>query len=173
MYQENRRIDSNRYYSEGKIDTIIIRIWGKSILSWFARGENRCYHDSHFENIDTIMICLGGESILSWFANLEKNWFESMNKIDENRQNRFKSILSTGYRCESFFCTIEIIRTVLYNTLCCIRWLYCTSKSRAWIQDIFDFVYSCIFYVWGTWLKLIWWLLTGVYSPLVAKIYLS
>jgi len=88
MYQEIRRIDSNGCCSGEE-----------SILSWFAFSENRYYHDLLGWWIDTIMIRLSGESILSRFANLEKNRFESNHKINENRGNRFKSILSLGYRC--------------------------------------------------------------------------
>ncbi len=101
MYQENRRIDSNHDSTGRRIDTIMIRLGGKSILSWFGWAENRYYHDSAKRRIDTIMIRLGGESILLWFSNTKKNRFESKHKIIENQENRFKSILSTEYRCES------------------------------------------------------------------------
>jgi hypothetical protein len=80
---------------------IMIRLGGESILSWFGWAENRYYHDSAIRRIDTIMIRLGGESILSRFANPEKNRFESKHKINENQENRFKSIISMKYRCES------------------------------------------------------------------------
>ena len=131
----------------------------KPILSKFELGGNRYYHDLHIgkfdtimihfsQKIDAIMIRMGGESILSRFANLEKNQFESINKIDENRDNRFESICQWGIDVNRFFGhrrdnTYRIVQfgilhtlTILYINVTCVDSI-CLRHS----------VYSCLFYV--------------------------
>ena len=55
----NSSILKFRYYhdSVGRwIDTIVIRLGGESILSWFGWAVNRYYHESTGQKIDTLMI---------------------------------------------------------------------------------------------------------------------
>ena len=81
------------------------------------------------------MIRMGGESILSRFANLGKNRFESRHKINENQENRFKSILSMGYRCESIIlwpktkCWPKIINQTP-GACCIVLYMYGTVPYR-------------------------------------------
>ncbi len=106
MNQENRRIDSNHDSTGRRIYTIMIRLGGESILSWFGWAENRYYHDSAKRRIDTIMIQLGGESILSWFANPEKNRFESNHKINENQEIDLNELYQWSIDANRFFCDL-------------------------------------------------------------------
>ena len=133
MYQENRRIDSNRCCSGEK-----------SILSWFALSENRYYHDSLGWWIDTIMIRAWWKSILSWFAWVMNRYYHDSQiskRIDSNRiiksmkteeidLNRF---YQWGIDVNRFLCDIrrkvdpkQVIKTRGPNVLYCTCYMYGT-----------------------------------------------